>query len=210
MGLFTLRKGKCTTQMLPVMTKIIPGQEKATCKSLSTSWTISILAFWNISILLCTISVSTSAREIWNVTSTIESGFVDEIQLRTKNKTRHCLESEHILRRMIHFYSAKTNQLQWGNSILNSWPHSFSISFTSIYLIHPIPWPCYLTLSCSRLSICFLLFHSTIAIANCVHSPQNSNPAVSLAYPREITLPHPWGKVKSSNENILNFLPPRV
>lgn len=127
---------------------------------------------------------------------------MDEIQLRTKNKTRYCLESEHILRRMIYFYSAKTNQLQWGNSILNSWPHSFSITFTSICLIHPIPWPCYLTLSCSRLSICFLLFHSTIAIANCVHSPQNSNPAVSLAYPREIALPHPWGKMKSSNENI--------
>lgn len=135
---------------------------------------------------------------------------MDKIQPRIKNRTRHYLESEHILRGMIYFYSAKKNQLQRGNSILNSWPHSFSITFTSIYLIHPTPWPCYLTLSCSRLSICFLLFHSTIAIANCVHSPQKSNPAVSLAYPQEIALPHPWGKLKSSNETILNFLPPRV
>ena len=29
---------------------------------------------------------------------------MDEIQLRIKNKTRHYLESEHILRRMIYLY----------------------------------------------------------------------------------------------------------
>ena len=210
MGLLTLRRGRCTRQVATWN-----DQRFFMCKRKqpSSHWAhhglYSFVAFWNVSILLCMISLSVSAREIWSVTSTIESRFKDKIQLRTKNKTRHYLESAHTPRGMIYFYSAKTSQLQWRNSILNPWPHSFSMTFTSIYL-SPDPMAMYLTLSYSRLSICFLLFDSTIAISNCVHSPQNYNPAISLAYPQEMALPHPRGNLKTSDENILNFLPPKL